>query len=40
MMILKKIQKKKLSSRNNEMLRATKKNLYKKILQNSIFKFS
>ena len=32
--------KKKLSSRNNEMLRAPKKNLYKKILPNSIFQFS
>ena len=35
-----KYSKKKLSSRNNEMLKAPKKNIYKKILPNSIFQFS
>ena len=35
-----KYSKKKLSSRNNEILKATKKNIYKKILPNSIFQFS
>ena len=35
-----KYSKKKLSSRNNEILKAPKKNIYKKILPNSIFQFS
>ena len=35
-----KYSKKKLSSRNNELLKAPKKNIYKKILPNSIFQFS
>jgi hypothetical protein len=35
-----KYSKKKLSSRNNEMLKAPKKNIYKKILPNSILQFS
>jgi hypothetical protein len=35
-----KLSKKKLSSRNNDILKAPKKNLYKKILPNNIFQFS
>ena len=35
-----KFSKKRLSSRNNEMLHAPKKNIYKKILPNSILQFS